>query len=355
MAAGGSASPRKRRQDCQLASAEGRLVEPERRDIVSTASTGRYYLASRRNSWARGAKKCGALDRRPSSGLAIYLLPGANALDTADQIKATMRQLAARFPAGLKYDIVYDTTPFVRESVNQVLHTLIEAIILVTLVVLVFLQDWKSLLLPLIGVIVSLVGTFAVMIALGFTLNNLTLFGLVLAIGIVVDDAIVVLENIERHLEMGKPAREATIDAMKEISGPILAITLVLSSVLLPSAFLSGLVGQFFRQFALTISVSMIISAINAMTMTPALAVLFFRNRKPGHHADDGKEALPWWGFALFGGLASIWLLAPVLGHGWVWRRDGTRRAGAADWTRPWRSTANPSCSAALWGVLTFV
>jgi len=167
------------------------------------------------------------------------------------------------------------------------------------------------------------------MMAMGFTLNNLTLFGLVLAIGIVVDDAIVVLENIERHLEMGKPAREATIDAMKEISGPIIAITLVLSSVLLPSAFLSGLVGQFFRQFAVTISVSMIISAINAMTMTPALAVLFFRNRKPGHHGDDGKEALPWWSFALFGGLATLWLLAPILGP-WLGLPTGDGHGGEA-------------------------
>jgi multidrug efflux pump subunit AcrB len=297
----------------------GRLVEPEQfADIVlKTDSNGEItYLrdVGRAELGARSQDVLARLDRRPSSGLRINLLPGANALDTADQVKATMRELATRFPAGLKYDIVYDTTPFVRESVNQVVHTLIEAIILVTVVVLVFLQDWKSLLLPMIGVVVSLVGTFAVMSVMGFTLNNLTLFGLVLAIGIVVDDAIVVLENIERHLEMGKPVREATTDAMREISGPILAITLVLSSVLLPSAFLSGLVGQFFRQFALTISVSMIISAINAMTMTPALAVLLFRNRKPGHHGDDGKEALPWWSFALFGGLASIWLLAPVLG-----------------------------------------
>ena len=141
---------------------------------------------------------------------------------------------------------------------------------------------------------------------MGFTLNNLTLFGLVLAIGIVVDDAIVVLENIERWLEKGLPVREATIKAMNEITGPILAITLVLSSVFLPSAFLGGITGQFFRQFALTISVSMIISAINAMTMTPARAASIFAGRKPGQHGDQGKEALPWWSFALFGGLATV-------------------------------------------------
>ena len=225
-----------------------------------------------------------------------------------------MRDLESRFPAGLKYAIVYDTTPFVRESVNEVFNTLLDAIILVTVVILLFLQDWRPLLLPVIDVVVSLVGTFAVMSMMGFTLNNLTLFGLVLAIGIVVDDAIVVLENIERWMEKGLPVREATIKAMDEITGPIVAITLVLSSVLLPSAFLSGLVGQFFRQFAMTISVSMLISAINAMTMTPARAVLFFAGRKPGKHG-EGKEALPWWSFALFGGLATVWLLTPTLGH----------------------------------------
>jgi len=296
----------------------GRLVEAEQfaAIILKTDAKGEItYLrdVSRTELGARSEDLMARLDRRPSSGLATYLLPGANALDTADRIKARMRELEARFPAGLKYAIVYDTTPFVRESVNEVFHTLLDAIILVTVVILLFLQDWKSLLLPVIGVLVSLVGTFAVMITMGFTLNNLTLFGLVLAIGIVVDDAIVVLENIERWMEKGLPAREATTKAMDEITGPIVAITLVLSSVLLPSAFLSGLVGQFFRQFAITISVSMLISAVNAMTMTPALAVLFFAGRRPGKH-DEDKEALPWWSFALFGGLATVWLLTPTLG-----------------------------------------
>ena len=197
---------------------------------------------------------------------------------------------------------------------NEVFHTLRDSVILVGIVILLFLQDWKALLLPVIDMAVSLVGTFAVMSLLGFTLNNLTLFGLVLAIGLVVDDAIVVLENIERWLDKGLPVREATIEAMNEITGPILAMTLVLSSVLIPSAFLGGITGQFFRQFALTISVSMIISAINAMTMTPARAAWIFAGRKPGMHGDQGKEALPWWSFALFGGLATAWLLAPTLG-----------------------------------------
>jgi multidrug efflux pump len=254
------------------------------------------------------------LDGRPSPGVVVFLLPGSNALDTADAIKAKMRQLQARFPKGLRYLVAFDTTPAVRESVNEVFHTLRESIVLVSLVILLFLQDWKALLLPVIDVVVSLVGTFAVMSLMGFTLNNLTLFGLVLAIGIVVDDSIVVLENIERHLEKGKPVRQATIDAMTEITGPIFAITLVLSSVLLPSAMLGGITGQFFRQFALTISVSMLISAVNAMTMTPARAAWIFAGRKPGAHGEQGKEALPWWSFALAGGVASAWLLAPAWG-----------------------------------------
>src|SRR5258708_12318172 len=167
-----------------------------------------------------------------------------------------MRGLAKGFPAGLKYAIAYDTTPFIRESVAEVFNTLRDAVILVAIVVLLFLQDWKSLLLPVIDVGVSLVGTFAVMALLGFSLNNLTLFGLVLAIGIGVDDAIVVLENIERWLDKGLPVREATIKAMSEITGPLLAITLVLSSVLLPPPFLGDIPAPFFRPFALPIALS---------------------------------------------------------------------------------------------------
>src|SRR5437588_12742546 len=276
----------------------GRLVEAEQfADIVlKTGADGEVtYLkdVSRTDLGARSQDTLSRLDGRPSAGLGVFLLPGSNALDTADGIKATMRELESRFPKGLRYAIVYDTTPFIRESVNEVFHTLRDAVILVAIVILLFLQDWKALLLPVIDVAVSLVGTFAVMSLMGFSLNNLTLFGLVLAIGIVVDDAIVVLENIERWLDKGLPVREATIQAMNEITGPIFAITLVLSSVLLPSAFLGGLTGQFFRQFALTISVAMIISAINAMTMTPARAAWIFAGRSPGQDKETGKEALP--------------------------------------------------------------
>ncbi len=299
----------------------GRLVEADQfaEIVLDTGKDGEVtYLrdVSRVDLGARNQDTLGRLDGRPSPAVVVFLLPGSNALETADGIKARMRELETRFPRGLHYLIGYDTTPFIRESVNEVFHTLRDSVILVALVILLFLQDWKALLLPVIDVAVSLVGTFAVMGLMGFTLNNLTLFGLVLAIGLVVDDAIVVLENIERWLDKGLPVREATIRAMNEITGPIFAITLVLSSVLLPSAFLGGITGQFFRQFALTISVSMIISAINAMTMTPARAVWIFAGRKPGRHGDQGKEALPWWSFALLGGVATAWLLAPTLG---VW------------------------------------
>jgi multidrug efflux pump len=308
----------------------GRLVETEQfADIIlNTGPDGEVtYLrdVSRVDLGARSQDTLSRLDRRPSSGVGVFLLPGSNALDTADGIKAKMRQLETRFPKGLHWAAIYDTTPFIRESVNEVFHTLRDSVILVALVILLFLQDWKALLLPVIDVGVSLIGTFAVLGLMGFTLNNLTLFGLVLAIGIVVDDSIVVLENIERWLEKGLSVREATIGAMNEITGPVIAITLVLSSVLLPSAFLGGISGQFFRQFALTISVAMIISAVNAMTMTPARAAWIFagRNRhgtvgneNAGHDASGvhaGKEALPWWSFALVGGAISAWLLAPAL------------------------------------------
>jgi multidrug efflux pump len=297
----------------------GRLVQAEEfaNIILKTGADGEVtYLrdVARTELGAKNQDRSLTMDGKPAAGLAIYQLPGSNALDVADHIKTTMRELGKNFPKGLHYAIVYDTTPFIRESVDAVFHTLRDAVILVAVVVLLFLQDWKSLLLPVIDVGVSLVGTFAVMKLMGFSLNNLTLFGLVLAIGIVVDDSIVVLENIERWLDKGLPVREATIRAMNEITGPILAITLVLSSVLLPSAFLGGITGQFFRQFALTIAASMLISAVNAMTMTPARAAWIFAKRKPGGHGDQGKEALPWWSFALFGGLATAWLLAPNLG-----------------------------------------
>src|SRR5262249_5817198 len=249
-------------------------------------------------------------DGQPSVGLNIYQLPGTNALDVADRVRAKMEELKKRFPDGVDYVIGYDTTPFIREPIGEVFKPLRDAVLLVGLVVLVFLQDWRTMILPMIDVPVSLIGTFGAMAALGFSLNNLTLFGLVLAIGIVVDDAIVVLENTERMLARGFDARTATIKAMEEITGPIIAITLALSSVFVPCCFLSGITGQFFQQFAVTIAVSTIISAVNALTMTPSRAVIIFKAQeaKGGHGHEPKREALPWWAFAILGGLASVWL-----------------------------------------------
>jgi multidrug efflux pump len=259
------------------------------------------------------------MDGQSSTGVAIFQLPGSNALETADRVKRKMEELKRTFPAGIEYRIVYDTTPFIHQSVDEVFNTLRDAVILVAIVVLLFLQDWRAMILPMIDVPVSLVGTLAVMAmatmfgqaahvpAFVFSLNNLTLFGLVLAIGIVVDDAIVVLENIERLMATGLDARTATIKAMDEITGPIVAITLVLCSVFLPAAFIPGINGQFFRQFALTISAAMVISAINAMTLTPARAVTIFQSQEGGHA--HNREALPWWFYGCLGAyIGNLWL-----------------------------------------------
>lgn len=251
-------------------------------------------------------------ERWPAATLAVFQLPGSNALETAEHVKAKMVELKERFPEGVEYEIVYDTTVFIDESIHEVYKTLFEAFVLVFIVVLVFLQDWRATLLPMIDVPVSLIGTFGVMALLGFSLNNLTLFGLVLAIGIVVDDAIVVVENVERWMAKGIPPREATIKAMEEITGPVIAITLVLSSVFVPTAFLAGISGQFYRQFALTIAASTIISAINAMTMAPARAVVLIKPHSK-EHGGHVAEALPPLGIALIVGFIAYYLLAETL------------------------------------------
>ncbi len=206
--------------------------------------------------------------------LSVYQRPGSNALETAELVRDKMEELKERFPEGVDYAIVYDTTPFIVESVNEVFNTLRDAVILVAFVVLLFLQNWRSALIPLVAVPVAIVGTFAVMAALGFSLNNLTLFGLVLAIGIVVDDAIVVVEAVEHHIEHGLAPREATITAMNQVSSPVIAVGLVLTAVFIPCAFITGITGQFYRQFALTIATSTVISAFNSLTLSPALAAL---------------------------------------------------------------------------------
>ena len=217
------------------------------------------------------------LDGKPSIAMSIYQLPGSNALKTAQGVYKKMEELKKGFPEGVDYKIVYDTTPFIKESIIEVFKTLRDAIILVAIVVLLFLQNWRTTLIPLIAVPVAIIGTFAVMSALGFSLNNLSLFGLVLAIGIVVDDAIVVVENVERWLHHGLSPRDAARKAMDEVTGPVIAVALVLCSVFIPCAFISGITGQFFRQFAITIAVSTAFSAINSLTLSPALAAILMQ------------------------------------------------------------------------------
>jgi multidrug efflux pump len=217
------------------------------------------------------------VDGMPSVALAVYQLPGTNALDVATSVRAKMEELKKRFPDGLEYGIYYDTTPFIRESVQDVIKTLLIAVVLVAVVVLVFLQNWRATLIPLIAVPVAIVGTFAVMAAIGFSLNNISLFGLVLAIGIVVDDAIVVVENVERWLAQGHAPREAARRAMDEVTGPVVAVAVVLCAVFIPCAFIAGITGQFFRQFAITIAVSTVFSALNSLTLSPALAALLLK------------------------------------------------------------------------------
>jgi multidrug efflux pump len=222
------------------------------------------------------------LNNKPAVAIGIFQRPGSNAIEASNQVRATMETLKQSFPEGVDYRIVYDPTIFVRQSIEAVVGTLFEAVVLVAIVVLVFLQTWRASIIPLVAVPVSLIGTFAVMLIAGFSLNTLSLFGLVLAIGIVVDDAIVVVENVERHIEMGQPPLEATRRAMAEVSGPIVAIALVLCAVFVPTAFVSGLTGQFYRQFALTIAISTVISAVNSLTLSPALASRLLKARSAG-------------------------------------------------------------------------
>jgi hydrophobe/amphiphile efflux-1 (HAE1) family protein len=217
------------------------------------------------------------LDGKPSVALTVYQLPGSNALQTSRNVYRKMEELKKRFPDGVDFKIVYDTTPFISESVREVFYTLRDAIILVAIVVLAFLQNWRAALIPLVAVPVAIIGTFAVMAALGYSLNNLSLFGLVLAIGIVVDDAIVVVENVERWLEQGVNSRDAARNAMDEVTGPVIAVALVLCAVFVPCAFIGGITGQFFRQFAVTIAVSTAFSAFNSLTLSPALAAILLK------------------------------------------------------------------------------
>ncbi|MDR6376151.1 efflux RND transporter permease subunit [Paraburkholderia caledonica] len=226
------------------------------------------------------------LNNKTAVALTIYELPGANSLQISDHVREVMKQMKGDMPPGVSYDIVYDPTQFVRSSIEAVIHTLIEAIALVVLVVILFLQTWRASIIPLLAVPVSIVGTFSLLLAFGFSINALSLFGMVLAIGIVVDDAIVVVENVERNIAYGLSPRDATYKAMQEVSGPIIAIALTLIAVFVPLAFMSGLTGQFYKQFAMTIAISTIISAFNSLTLSPALSALLLR----GH--GQPKDAL---------------------------------------------------------------
>ncbi|WP_029048503.1 efflux RND transporter permease subunit [Cupriavidus sp. amp6] len=217
------------------------------------------------------------LDNKSALSLLIFQSPGANAIEISNEVRKTMEELKQNMPEGVAYSIVYDPTQFVRHSIDAVVHTLFEAILLVVLVVILFLQTWRASIIPLLAVPVSIVGTFGLMHAFGFSINALSLFGLVLAIGIVVDDAIVVVENVERNIEEGLSPKEATYKAMREVSGPIIAIALTLIAVFVPLAFMTGLTGQFYKQFALTISISTIISAFNSLTLSPALSALLLK------------------------------------------------------------------------------
>ena len=226
------------------------------------------------------------LDNKSAVAIPIFQAPGSNAFAISDNVRKVMAELKGNMPDGVDCRIVYDPTQFVRASIEAVVHTLLEAVALVVLVVILFLQTWRASIIPLLAVPVSIIGTFAVMHLFGFSINALSLFGLVLAIGIVVDDAIVVVENVERNIEEGLAPRQAAYRAMQEVTGPIIAIALVLIAVFVPLAFISGLTGQFYRQFALTIAISTVISAVNSLTLSPALAARLLRSH------DAPKDAL---------------------------------------------------------------
>ncbi len=230
------------------------------------------------------------LDKTAAVGLGVFQLPGSNAIDTAQKIKDTMEEISKNFPPGIKYDIIYNPTDYIQQSVNAVVETILEAIVLVVLVVVLFLQTWRAAIIPIVAIPVSLVGTFFIMAMFGFSLNNLSLFGLVLAIGIVVDDAIVVVENVERNIANGLSPREASYRTMEEVGTALIAIALVLTAVFVPSAFITGISGQFYRQFALTIAGATVISLIVSLTLSPALCALLL---KP--HAETHRSSLIMW------------------------------------------------------------
>src|SRR5436190_3097188 len=271
---------------------KGRLISTEEfgQIIVKTGPSGEKTLlkdVARIELGAAGYSLGSLLNNKTAVALPIFQSPGANAIQLSENVRRTMDELKKNFPEGIDYAVVYDPTVFVRRSIEALGHTLFEAILLVVLVVILFLQSWRASIIPLAAVPVSLVGTFAAMLALGFSINALSLFGLVLAIGIVVDDAIVVVENVERNIALGLSPIDATRKAMSEVTGPIIATALVLCAVFVPTAFISGLTGQFYKQFAITIAISTVISAFNSLTLSPALCAVLLKD----HHAPKDRFA----------------------------------------------------------------
>ncbi len=290
VAAGQIGAPPGQTAEFQVAlNSMGRLQDEDqfREIIIKTGADGQIVHlgdVARVELGAQDYALRGLLSNQNAVALPFFQSPGSNALQLSKDVHSTMEELSKDFPDGVKYEIIYDTSQFVEQSIDAVFHTLLEAIVLVVLVVILFLQTWRASIIPLVAVPVSVIGTFAVLLAFGFSINTLSLFGLVLAIGIVVDDAIVVVENVERHIEEGLSPLEATKVAMNEVSRPIIAITLVLCAVFVPVAFVSGLTGEFYRQFALTIAISAVISAFNSLTLSPALAAVLL---KPQHEQTD--------------------------------------------------------------------
>src|SRR5437870_2539186 len=273
--------------------AKGRLISTEEfgQIIVKTGPNGEKTLlkdVARVELSADSYALRSLLNNKTAVALPIFQTPGANALELSTSVRRTMQELKKNFPDGVDFSVVYDPTVFVRHSIEAVVHTLLEATLLVVIVVIIFLQTWRASIIPLAAVPVSLIGTFAVMLAFGFSINNLSLFGLVLAIGIVVDDAIVVVENVERNIALGLSPVDAAKRAMSEVTSPIIATALVLCAVFVPTAFISGLTGQFYKQFAITIAISTVISAFNSLTLSPALCAVLL---KP-HREREGRARL---------------------------------------------------------------
>ena len=282
---GGAPTP-KDQEFTNTVSAPGRLVTPEEFEniIVRQSATGavvRIKDIGRAELGSQDYNAFGRLNGKPAGAMAVYLLPGANQLKAAETIYATMKQAKALFPSGMDYTIVYDTTPAVEASIHEIKKTFVEALILVTLVVFIFLQNIRATIIPLITIPVSLIGTFILFPVLGFSINTLSMFGLVLAIGIVVDDAIVVVEAVIHHLEKGLSPRDATVKAVEEVTAPVIGIALILCAVFVPVALLGGLVGSMYKQFALTIAISVLLSAFNALSLTPALCAMLLKPPRP--------------------------------------------------------------------------